>query len=113
MKFFISILLIALLSLAAELYMPFWSVALAAFAVCALIPQKPFLSFLSGFLALFLLWAGLAWFMDDANNHILSTRVSTLIFKSPSPGLLVAMTGLIGGILGGMAALSASFLRKH
>lgn len=112
MKFLLSILLIALLSLGAELYLPFWSVALAAFTVSALIPQKPLFSFLCGFTALFLLWAGLAWYLDEGNNHILSVRVSAL-FKLPSPVLLVIVTGFIGGILGGMASLSASFLRKR
>ena len=55
MKFFVSLLLTALLSFAACLYLPWWSIALAAFLVAALVPQKPFRSFLAGFAALFLL----------------------------------------------------------
>lgn len=61
MKFFVSLLLTALLSFAACLYLPWWSIALAAFLVAALVPQKPFRSFLAGFAALFLLWGGLSF----------------------------------------------------
>ena len=56
MKFFVSLLLTALLSFAAGLYLPWWSIAIAAFIVAALIPQSAVKSFLTGFTALFLLW---------------------------------------------------------
>jgi len=113
MKWTVSLVLIALLSLTAELYLPFWSVPIAAFLVVALIPQRPWRAFLCGFLALFLLWGGLAFYFDSANNHILSNRVSLLIFQFRSPWLLIAVTGLIGGLLGGLPALTAGFLRTE
>ena len=111
-RFFISLLLIALLSLAAELYLPFWSVALVAFVVSALIPQAPWKALLCGFVAIFLLWSGLACYLDEANDHILANRVSLLVLKTTSPLLLVAVTGFVGGVVGGMGALSASFLHR-
>jgi hypothetical protein len=113
MRILITILLIALLSLGAELYLPFWSVAFVAFAVSALIPLKPWMAFCCGFLAVFLLWAGLAWYLDQGNNHLLSGRISLLMFKITSPMLLIAVTGFVGGIVGGSAALSASFLHRR
>ena len=54
MKFFTSILLTALLSFAACLYLPWWSIAVVAFMVAALIPQKPGKAFLTAFIALFI-----------------------------------------------------------
>jgi len=112
MKWITSLLLIALLSLAAELYLPFWSVALISFGVVAAIPQTSWKAFLCGFAALFLLWSCLAFYMDAQNNQILSSRVSLLFLKIKSPILLVLVTGFLGGIVGGMGALSASFLRS-
>ena len=96
MKFIISIVLIALLSVAACLYLPWWSIAIAAFIVAATIPQKPFLSFLSGFVALFLLWGALSWYISSSNSHLLAHKVSVLILKADNPALLVLVTALIG-----------------
>ena len=112
MKWFVSCLLIAFLSLAAELYLPFWSVAIVSFGVIAAIPQRSWSAFWCGFAGLFLLWAGLACYLDIANEHILSSRISLLVLKMDSPALLILATGIMGGILGGMGALSASFLRR-
>ena len=50
MKFFISIVLIAMLSLAACLYLPWWSIAVAAFIVAAMVPLKPLKAFFAGFI---------------------------------------------------------------
>ena len=56
-KYIVSILLTALLSFVCGLYLPWWSIAVAAFAVSLLIRQRPLASFLSGFLGVFLLLA--------------------------------------------------------
>jgi hypothetical protein len=112
MKFFISLILTILLSFAACLFLPWWSVAIAAFVVAALIPQKPFKAFLTGFIALFLLWGGLSFWMSNNNDHILAHKVSQLILKMDNPYLLVLATALIGALVAGFAALAGSYLRK-
>jgi hypothetical protein len=112
MKFLISIVLIALLSVAACLYLPWWSIAIVAFIVAAIIPQKPFLSFLAGFIALFLLWGALSWYISTNNSHLLAHKVSLLVLKADNPMLLVLITALIGALVAGLGALSGSFVRK-
>ena len=112
MRFLISVVLIAILSVAACLYLPWWLIAVVAFIVAAIIPQKPMWSFLAGFTALFLLWGGLAWYLSSNNNHILAHRVSLLILKSDSPAFLILTTALIGSLVAGFAALAGSFVRK-
>ncbi len=112
MKFFISLILTILLSFAACLFLPWWSVAIAAFVVAALIPQKSFKAFLTGFIALFLLWGGLSFWMSNNNDHILAHKVSQLILKMDNPYLLVLATALIGALVAGFAALAGSYLRK-
>ncbi len=112
MKFIVSVFLIALLSVASCLYLPWWSVAVVAFIVAALIPQKPFLSFISGFAALFLLWGGLAWYLSNNNNDLLAHKVSLIILKMDSPIALIIVTALIGSLVAGFAALSGSFVHK-
>ena len=112
MKFFISLILTILLSFAACLFLPWWSIALAAFVVAALIPQKPLKAFLTGFIALFLLWGGLSFWISNNNNHILAHKVSQLILKMDNPYLLILATALIGAIVAGLAALAGSYMRK-
>ncbi|MEN9569388.1 MAG: hypothetical protein RL172_619 [Bacteroidota bacterium] len=112
MKFFISILLIALLSLAACFYLPWYSIAIVAFIVSVAIPLKPGKAFLAGFAALFILWGGLSWYISLANKHILAKKMSLLILQSNSPVALIVVTALIGALVAGLAALSGSFVRK-
>lgn len=111
-KFIVSILLIALLSFICGLFFPWWSIAIAAFVVGALIPQRPLAAFFAGFVALFLLWGGLAAYFDTANNSILSARVAGMVYLRGSSVALVIVTGFIGALVGGGGSLTAAFLRK-
>jgi hypothetical protein len=111
-KFIVSLLLIALLSFTLCLYMPWWSIAIVAFAVSAIIYQKPYLSFVAGFLSLLLLWGGLAWYISAQNGDLLAHRISPLILSKDAPMTLIAVTALIGGLTAGFAALRGSLLRN-
>lgn len=112
MKFIISVLLIALLSFAAGLYFPWWTLAPAAFLVAALIHQRAGRAFLSGFLALFLLWGLLAIVIDQPNQHVLSTKIAKMLPLGGSVLLLILVTGLVGGLVAGFAAMTGSYLRR-
>ncbi|MBC7904229.1 MAG: hypothetical protein H7Y27_12435 [Gemmatimonadaceae bacterium] len=112
MKFIVSFLLIGLLSLVGCLYLPWWSIAVAAFIVTLVIHQRPLKAFITGFLALLLLWGGLAWWISSNNEHLLAHKVSVVMLKTDSPFILILVTALIGAITAGLAALSASFLRS-
>ncbi|HYF30095.1 MAG TPA: hypothetical protein VD993_03150 [Chitinophagaceae bacterium] len=111
MKFLVSIFLIALLSFALGLYMPWWSLALAAFVVAALIHQRAGKSFLTGFLALFLLWGILAFIIDQQNQQVLSKKVAQLLSLGEGSIVIILITGLVGGLVAGFAAMSGSYLR--
>ncbi|MBO9563977.1 MAG: hypothetical protein J7621_14435 [Niastella sp.] len=112
MKLIASIVLIGLLSFAAGMYLPWWSLAAAAFIVAALIPQKPWKAFLSGFLGLFLLWGILAAWIDMKNQHILSQKMAQIFPLGGSYILLILVTALVAAIVGGFGALTGSYVRK-
>ncbi|MBO9572508.1 MAG: hypothetical protein J7497_09920 [Chitinophagaceae bacterium] len=112
MRFLFSILLIALLAFAAGIYLPWWSVAIAAFIVAVVIPQSPGLSFLAGFSGVLLLWLVLSWSITSSNDHVLAAKIARILPLNGSVLLLVIITSLIGGIIGGLAALTGSLLRK-
>jgi len=113
MKFSLSFLLTALLSFIAGLYFPWWSIAVAAFIVALLVNQKAGLAFVSAFFAMLLLWSGLAWWINVNNENILSLKIAELLGIGNNTSLLVLITGIIGGLVGGLAAMSGSFLRAR
>lgn len=114
MKFFLSIIITASFSWFLGLvgFLPWYSFVAVAFMVAVLIKQKSAISFLSGFLALFFLWVLLAFVKDIPNEHLLSTKVASILPFKGNHTLLVIVTGFIGGLLGGLSALTGSFLKK-
>jgi len=111
MKFIVSLLLTALLSFVAGLYLEWWSIALAAFIVALCIRQKPGGAFFSGFGALFLLWGGLAWCIDSNNHGVLSRRIAEMLGLGGSSFLLILVTALVGALVAGFASLAGSYAR--
>jgi cbb3-type cytochrome oxidase subunit 1 len=112
MKFITSLILTALLSFVACLYLPWWSIAIAAFIIAVVIKQRPGLSFISGFVALFLLWACVSFYISANNEHLLAHRLSLIILKIDSPFALIMITASVGAIVAAFAALAGSYLRK-
>ncbi len=112
MKFIVSFLLTALLSFALGLYMPWWSIAIAAFVVAVFIQQRGWLAFLAGFLSLFLLWGIMSLMISNANNSIMAHKISMLFLKVDNPILLILVTALIGSIVAGFAGLTGSLARS-
>lgn len=111
MKLLLSILLTATLSYIAGIYLPWWSMAIIAFAIALFIPQKPGYGFLSGFLGIFFMWGLVAFWWDIKNDSILSGRIAQLFQLGENPFLLILVTAFVGGLVGGFAAMSGSSLR--
>jgi hypothetical protein len=112
MKLAVAIILTTLLSFVGGLYFPWWSIAVAAFVSVLLIPLRSSRAFLAGFLGVFILWALLALWIDIKNQGILSTKVAQIFPLGGSSFLIILVTAIIGALVGGLAALSASYLRR-
>lgn len=114
MKFLVATILTAILAFIAGLlsFSPWWGFAVTSLLVAVLIHQKAGKAFLAGFLGLLLLWSGLAWWIDMENNGVLSTKIASVLPLGGNPILLILATGIIGGFVAGMAALSGSYLRS-
>lgn len=113
MKFITAIILTALTGYIAGIlsFSPWWGFAITSLLVAVLVHQKAGKAFLSGFLGIFLLWAGLAYWMDQQNNGILSHRIAQILPLNGNSLLLILVTGVVGGLVAGFAAMSGSFLR--
>lgn len=111
MKAFIIFLIIGILSYISGIFYPWWSLAVVTFIVTLIVPQKPFISFLTAFLAIFVFWFSMAFFIDLSNDHIMGDRIAMLFIQAPSSIVMAVISGFIGGLVAGLAAISASFLR--
>ena len=111
MKFALTTLLIFLLSFIAGLYLPWWSIAIVAFLAALLVQPRIGFGFLAGFLGIFLLWASIAFWIDVNNESILSRKVALLFPLGGSSILLIVVTALVGGLVGGFAAMAGSSIR--
>jgi len=111
MKFVIAFILTALLSFAGSLFFPWWIIAVAAFIVALVVPQSPLMSFVTAFFALFILWGVHASIIDQQNEHLLSTKIASILPLHGSYVAIIVVTACIGGLVAGMSALTASFAR--
>jgi len=114
MKFITAVFLTAFLAFSIGLFtsLPWWSFVITSFTVALGVHQKVGKAFLSGFAGLFLLWSILAIFKDMANDHILAIKVAKILPLGGSYWALILVTGLIGGLVSGLAAISGSTARK-
>lgn len=108
----LSVVLTAFAAFVLGEYLPWWSVAVAAFAVSLVINQAPGAAFISGFLGIAILWVAYASWINQLNESILSERIAAVLPLQGSSILLILLTGVTGGLAGGLSAMSASFLGR-
>lgn len=113
MKLLVAIILTALLAVVGGLYFPWWIIAIAAFISGLLVPMRSGRAFVAGFSGIFILWVFLAWWIDAKNDAVLSRKVAEIFPLGGSSFLLILVTALIGGLVGGLGALCASYLRSR
>jgi hypothetical protein len=111
MRLILSILLIAALAYLAGTILPWWSIAIVAFGVTALLSPSPRWGFIAGFGGIFLLWTLLAAWIDVRNKSILSQKIASLFPLGGSSVLLILVTALVGGLVGGFAGMAGGSLR--
>jgi hypothetical protein len=110
MKFIVQLILIAILAYILDIFLPWYSVAIAAFAVSVAIQSKS--NFLAGFFAIALLWFVAAWLIDSHSPSGLADRVALIIPVGKKIWLMVT-TAVLGGLVAGFAAMTGSSLRKQ
>ena len=94
-----------------QYFLPWWTLALGAFAGGYLFGNKGWVSFFAGLLGVGLLWFSAALFIDIQTQSILTEKVAR-IFPTKTPALLFLLTAIMGGLPAGFAALTGSLLRS-
>ncbi|MCA8832330.1 hypothetical protein [Hymenobacter pini] len=106
------LLLICVGSALLQLVFPWWSVVPLCLALVAWFRVSGGGAFLAG-----LLGVGLSWWLPAAwlNTHganLLAARVATLLPLGGQSWLLVLLSGVLAGLVGGLAALSGALVRR-
>lgn len=111
MKFLIKFILISILTIILEQFLPWWSIALAAFTGGLIIKSRGINAFLAGALGVGLVWLWLSWRIDYQTDSLLTVKMAGL-FKVENKNLLIAITVLLGSMTGAFSAWTGHNFRK-
>lgn len=108
----IQILVIAILSLIAQLVLPWWSLAIVTFVVCFWRSSSALTAFVYSFLGIAIVWLGYSLWVYGQTDGVFIMRISQLVFKANNAVLPFVGTTILGGLVGGLAGLSGYFVRQ-
>lgn len=111
MRFLFVMILTAIASWLALMVMPWWIPLPIAFCIILVCPMKNGRAFLATGMGAVLCYLLYSINADQANEHILSTKMATL-FHLPSYVLMIVVTALVGFITAGLGGLTAAALRN-
>ncbi len=108
-------LLIAIVSLILQLFLPWWIIGPVAFIFAAWKAKSSKNAFIGGFLAIFVVWIIAGLVHTIPNENILANRVASMLTlpSSSLSWLIVLVTsGLIGGLAAGFSALAGLYAKE-
>ncbi|GAB4160580.1 MAG: hypothetical protein Tsb0033_16720 [Winogradskyella sp.] len=77
----------------------------AALATALFIPLKRAAVFFVPFLAILVFWGVYSFVLSSGNDYTLAKRIAVLLPLGGNPYLLMLLTGIIGGLAAGVAAV--------
>ena len=104
-KNLINFLATILLAFVLSQFLPWWSVMLAAFVTAIFISLKRLAVFFAPFMAIALFWIVYALWLSGGNDFVLANKIAVLLPLQGNPYLLILVTGFIGGLSAGIAAI--------
>ncbi len=111
MKFILYTLAIIILGYLGHTFLPWWSIVIVAALVGLFTDYSGIRAFSLGFLGVALLWGVYATFVNFQNEGIIASRLGEL-FGGMSPTIMLLITTLLGGFLGGLGTLTGNQGRK-
>lgn len=104
-------LVIIIASFLLQMVLPWWAVIVISFATCGLIGKTGKIAFWQPFLAILLLWLGMALFKSLPNHNVLATRVAEMIGVKLWP-IILLITVVLGGLVAGISGYCGYHFRK-
>ncbi len=105
-NFLLSVVVIIIGCAVLQPFLPWYTIAVVAFAAGYVIKQNSLGAFASGFVGIFLLWVAYSFMLSHSNNDLLARKVATLLPLHGNVGVLLVITGVVGGLVSGFAALT-------
>ncbi|MBI1767997.1 MAG: hypothetical protein HY015_11100 [Bacteroidetes bacterium] len=105
MKFLYQTLATILGCLLAQYFLPWWTMAIAAFGFGYFFRNKGTLSFLAGFVSVGALWLIMAYTIDKSTQSLLTDKINKLF-----PLNVFLLMVIVGGLVGGFAALTGALM---
>ena len=93
------------LALVLSLFLPWWSVMTAALTTALFIPLKKVAIFFVPFIAILLFWIVYSFILSSGNDYTLAKRIAVLLSIGENPYILILITGVVGGLAAGIAAI--------
>lgn len=94
------------------LHWQIWAVAVISYVVAAIFGRTAWGVFFSAFLAVFLVWSGMAFWKDIQNDQLLSGRITQMLSIPTAGEWFFVITGILGGVVAALAALSGYYLKR-
>jgi len=110
MRFIAQFIVIAVIAHLAGMFLPWYVCAIVAFIAGYFLKSRQ--NFLAGFTAIAALWILNAWLADMSSSSTLPLRVAQILGLQ-SVGLVYLLTGIVGGLVGGFAAMSGAMLKSE
>lgn len=98
-------LLTVILAFILSMFLPWWSVMLAGLLSGAIVRLRNVSAFFVPFSAIAVFWIIYAWILSSANDFILAKKIAELLYLGGNELLLILVTGIVGGLAAGIAAL--------
>jgi len=112
MNLVVRIGLIAVIASIGQVFLPWWIIVIVAFLVEAAVGDGGATKFFSGFYGIAIPWIALAAYIDVKSGSILTVKILEL-FKLPPYGfVMVIITGLLGGLFGGLASTVGGWTKQ-
>jgi hypothetical protein len=102
---YINFIVTIIIALILSQFLPWWSVMVAGFVSSLFFSLKKAAVFVVPFLAIFVFWVVYAYLVASQNDFTLSRKIADLFSLGGSEYTILIVTGLIGGIAAGVAAL--------
>lgn len=101
----INFIVTILIALILSQFLPWWHVMVAGFVTALFFSLKKVAVFVVPFFAIFLFWSIYAFVIGSGNDFILAKKIAILLPLSGNPYALILVTGIVGGLAAGIAAL--------
>lgn len=105
-------LLILVISLLLQFFLPWWIIGLVAFGIAFWKAQRAGQAFASGFGAIFILWVAMGLIRSIPNDNLLANRIGEMLMLPANSFnwiIVLVVTGIIGGLVGGLSALAGFY----